>query len=50
MSNMIFRYTFINQKSSLIEAQWRIHASVNQAFIGSNNGLPPIRWTNDGLL
>ena len=39
----------------LIEAEWRIYASVNWAFIGSNNGLSTdwhqaIIWTNAGIL
>ena len=36
---------------SLIEAEWRIYASVNKKIIGSDNGLSPDRrqaiiWTN----
>ena len=39
----------------LIEAEWRVYASVNYAIIDSDNGLSPDRrqpiiWTNDGLL
>ena len=39
----------------LIEAEWRLYASVNYAIIGSDNGLSPVRWqpiiwTHDGLL
>ena len=39
----------------LIEAEWRIYASVNYAIIGSDNGLSPGRrqaiiWTNAGIL
>ena len=39
----------------LIEAEWRLYASVNYAIIGSDNGLSPvwwqpIIWTHDGLL
>ena len=39
----------------LIEAEWRIYASLNWAIIGSDNGLPPvwrqaIIWTNAGIL
>ena len=30
---------FIN----IIEAEWRIYASFNWAFIGSDNGLSPVR-------
>ena len=28
----------------LIEAEWRINVSVNQAIIGSDNGLSPLRY------
>ena len=53
-----YRMCFVNFRSDLrklIEAQWRIYASVNYAIIGSDNGLSavrrhPIIWTNDGLL
>ena len=39
----------------LIEAEWRIYASVNYTINGSDNGLSPGRrhaiiWTNAGLL
>ena len=39
----------------LIEAEWRIYASVNKAIIGSDDGLSPVRrqaiiCTNDHLL
>ena len=39
----------------LIEAEWRIYASLNRAIIGSDNGLSPVRrqaiiWTNAGIL
>ena len=39
----------------LIEAEWRIYASLNRAIIGSDNGLSPVRrqaiiWTNVGIL
>ena len=39
----------------LIEAEWRIYASVNWAIIGSDNGMSPGRrqaiiWTNAGIL
>ena len=39
----------------LIEAEWRIYASVNYTIIGSDNGLLPVRhqaiiWTNAGIL
>ena len=39
----------------LIEAEWCIYASVNEAIIGPNNGLLPgwrqaIIWTNAGML
>ena len=38
-----------------IEAEWRIHASINYAIIGSDNGLSPDRrqaiiWINAGVL
>ena len=34
-----------------IEVEWCIYASLNQAIIGSNNGLSPtIIWTSAGLL
>ena len=41
--------------SQLIEAEWRIYASVNFTIIGSDNGLSPDRrqaiiWTNAGIL
>ena len=39
---------------SLTETEWRIHASVNYATIGSDNGLSTVQWqasiqTNVGL-
>ena len=39
----------------LIEAEWRIYASLNWVIIGSDNGLSPVRhqaiiWTNAGIL
>ena len=39
----------------IVDAEWRIYASVNYAIIGSDNGLSPVRpqpmiSTNDGLL
>ena len=39
----------------LIEAEWRIYASVNYAIIDSDNGLSPDRhqaiiWTSAGIL
>ena len=39
----------------LIEAEWRIYASVNFTIIDSDNGLSPDRrkaiiWTNAGIL
>ena len=39
---------------SIIEAEWRIYASVNLAIIGLDNGLSPdwhqaIIWTNTGI-
>ena len=39
----------------LIEAVWRIYASVNRAIIGPENALSPDRrqaiiWTDDGIL
>ena len=39
----------------LIEAEWRIYASLNWVFIGSDNGLSPVPrqpiiWTNAGVL
>ena len=39
----------------LIEAKWRIYASVKYTIIGSDNGLSPgrhpaILWTNAGIL
>ena len=39
----------------LIEAEWRIYASLNWVIIGSDNGLLPVRcqaiiWTNAGIL
>ena len=39
----------------LIEAEWRIYASLNWVIIGSDNGLSPVRrqaiiWTNVGIL
>ena len=38
----------------LIEAEWRIYASLNWVIIGSDNGLSPVRrqaiiWTNAGV-
>ena len=41
--------------SWLIEAEWRIYASLNWAIIGSDNGLSPvwcqaIIWTNARIL
>ena len=45
----------INILPKLIEAEWRIYASVKLTIIGSDNGLSPGRcqaiiWTNAGLL
>ena len=39
----------------LIEAEWRIYASLNWVILGSDNGLSPVRrqaiiWTNSGIL
>ena len=39
----------------LIEAEWRIYESPDQAITGSGNALSPVRhqaiiWTNAGLL
>ena len=39
----------------LIEAEWRMYASLNWIIIGSDNGLSPVRrqaiiWTNGGIL
>ena len=39
----------------LIEAEWRLYASLNYDIIGLDNGLSPARhqamiWTNDGLM
>ena len=39
---------------ALIEAEWRIYASLNWAIIGSDNGLSPVRrqsiiWTNAAI-
>ena len=44
-----------NFMCNLIEAEWRIYASVNYTNIGSDNGLSPDRrqaiiWTNTGKL
>ena len=41
--------------NELIEAEWRIYASVNLTIIGSDNGLSSdwrqaITWTNSGIL
>ena len=40
---------------SVIEAEWRIYASLNWVIIGADNGLSPVQrqaiiWTNDGIL
>ena len=48
-------YQFRILRVDIIEAQWRIYASVNYAIIGSDNGLSPGRrqaiiWTNDVIL
>ena len=45
----------IDSRNGLIEAQWRIYASLNWVIIGSDNGLSPVRrqaiiWTNAGIL
>ena len=39
----------------LFEGEWRLYASLNQAIIGSDNGLAPgwsqaIIWNNGGIL
>ena len=44
----------VSYRLSLIEAEWRIYASVTYANIGSNNWLSPVRrqaiiWTNAGI-
>ena len=46
-------YTYLTIK--LIEAEWRIYASLNLTIIGLDNGLSPGRrqaiiWTNAGIL
>ena len=51
--NALFGCTFIELK--LIEAEWRLYASVTWAIIGSDNGLSPGRrqaniWANIGIL
>ena len=45
----------IRTSFELIQAEWRIYASVNLHIIGSDNGLSPDRrqaiiWTNAGIL
>ena len=46
---------FKYHKNYLIEAEWRIYASLNWVIIGSDNGLSIVRrqaiiWTNAGIL
>ena len=52
---MIIRSLVKSYLYCLIEAEWRIYASVNWAIIGSDNGMSPGRrqaiiWTNAGIL
>ena len=52
---MACRLFSLGEMSQLIEAEWRIHASLNWVIIGSDNGLSPVRrqaiiWTNTGIL
>ena len=47
--------TYFWHHCQLIEAEWRIYASLNWVIIGSDNGLSPGRrhaiiWTNAGIL
>ena len=48
----ILVYAYYGEHSvKLIEAEWRIYASVNKVIIGPDNGLPPDRqqvfiWNN----
>ena len=49
--NPISKYHLQNVDLKVIEAEWRIYASVNQTIIGSDDGLSPvwhqaIIWTN----
>ena len=52
--NIVGRWTS-DISYELIEAEWRIYASLNWVIIGSDNGLSPVRcqaiiWTNAGIL
>ena len=52
--NIVGRWTS-DISYELIEAKWRIYASLNWVIIGSDNGLSPVRcqaiiWTNAGIL
>ena len=51
---VIYIYSNINEKVWLIEATWRIYASIHRAIIGSDDALlpvwrPAITCTNTGL-
>ena len=56
--NIVGRWTNVETLDisyELIEAEWRIYASLNWVIIGSDNGLSPVRrqaiiWTNAGIL
>ena len=53
--NVIHNFNNAHGDAKLIEAEWRIYASLNWVIIGSDNGLSPVRcqaiiWIIVGIL